>query len=112
MIDCRRSFLCVLCVFAVDFISARWIEMTAPNVPQSTNKPLHRRQFLGLAWAAASLALFGQAAVALCQFLKPATQEGAFGGKVVAGNIKEFPVGTVSSVRSMHGFVSRVSQEG
>ena len=86
--------------------------MTAANVPQSTEKPINRRQFLIVVWAAASAALFGQAAVALYQFLRPAVQEGVFGGKVAAGNVKEFRVGTVSTIRSMHGFVSRVGPEG
>jgi len=81
-------------------------------MPEANVKPVSRRQFLGIAWAVTSLALFGQAAVALFQFLKPAIQEGAFGGKVAAGNVKEFRVGTVSTIRNMHGFVSRVGQEG
>lgn len=86
--------------------------MNVANMTEANDKPVSRRQFLGLAWAAASLALFGQAAVALFQFLKPTIQEGIFGGKVTAGNIKEFPVGTVSTIRNMHGFVSRVGPEG
>ena len=86
--------------------------MSVANMPEANSRPVNRRQFLGLAWAAASLALFGQAAVALYQFLKPTIQAGTFGGKVPAGNIKEFPVGTVSTIRNMHGFVSRVGPEG
>src|SRR5712692_11210992 len=86
--------------------------MSVANMPEANSRPINRRQFLGLAWAAASLALFGQAAVALYQFLKPTIQAGTFGGKVPAGNIKKFPVGTVSTIRNMHGFVSRVGPEG
>jgi cytochrome b6-f complex iron-sulfur subunit len=71
-----------------------------------------RRQFIGLAWAAATVALFAQAGGALYQFLKPTVPAGAFGGKVSAGNVKEFAVGSVSTVREMHGFVSRVSDKG
>jgi cytochrome b6-f complex iron-sulfur subunit len=70
-----------------------------------------RRQFIAGAWAIASLALVSQAAVALYQFLKPIVQAGGFGGKVSAGNIKEFQVGTVSTVREMHGFVSRLDDK-
>ena len=52
-----------------------------------------------------------QAAVALYQFLKPVIPVGAFGGKVSAGNVNEFKVGSVSTVRSMHGFVSRLNAD-
>ncbi len=71
-----------------------------------------RRQFIAWAWAAASVALFAQAAGALYQFLKPVVQAGGFGGQVNAGNVKEFRVGSVSTVREMHGFVSRVDANG
>ncbi len=71
-----------------------------------------RRQFIGWAWVAAGVLLFAQAGVALYQFLKPIAQSGAFGSKVSVGNVKEFKVGTVSTVREMHGFVSRVDNKG
>ncbi len=71
-----------------------------------------RRQFIGWAWVAAGALLFAQAGVALYQFLKPIAQSGAFGSKVSAGNVKEFKVGSVSTVREMHGFVSRVEDKG
>jgi cytochrome b6-f complex iron-sulfur subunit len=71
-----------------------------------------RRQFIGWVWAAAMLALIGQAGAALFQFIKPIVQAGAFGGKVPAGNVREFKVGSVSTVREMHGFVSRVEGKG
>lgn len=76
------------------------------------SESLTRRQFVVGLWAAASLALIGQAAAALYQFLKPIAQAGGFGSQVSAGNIKEFKVGTVSTVREMHGFVSRIDQKG
>jgi cytochrome b6-f complex iron-sulfur subunit len=86
--------------------------MSVAKMPAANLKGVNRRQFLVLAWAAASLALLGQAVVALLQFLKPTTQAGAFGSKLSTGNIKEFPVGSVSTIRPMHGFVSRVGPEG
>jgi cytochrome b6-f complex iron-sulfur subunit len=76
------------------------------------SEPITRRQFIAGAWAIASLALIGQAAAALYQFLKPIAQSGGFGSKVNVGNVKEFQVGTVSPVREMHGFVSRVDDKG
>lgn len=77
-----------------------------------TSQPVSRRQFIGWVWAAAGVALVAQAGVALYQFLKPVVQAGAFGGKVPVGNVKEFKVGSVSTVREMHGFVSRVDNSG
>jgi cytochrome b6-f complex iron-sulfur subunit len=76
------------------------------------SQPVTRRQFIGWVWAAAMLALIAQAGAALYQFVKPIVQAGAFGGKVAAGNVKEFKVGSVSTVREMHGFVSRVEGKG
>jgi cytochrome b6-f complex iron-sulfur subunit len=71
-----------------------------------------RREFIGWAWAVASIALIGQAAGALYEFLQPFVHPGGFGSKVSAGNIKEFKLGSVSTVREMHGFVSRVEPQG
>jgi len=71
-----------------------------------------RRDFIGWVWAATSVALVAQAAAALYQFLQPLVQAGGFGSKVSAGNVKEFQVGTVSTVREMHGYVSRLDQKG
>lgn len=76
------------------------------------SEPVTRRQFIGWVWGAAVLALVVQASAALYQFIKPIVPAGAFGGKVPAGNVREFKVGSVSTVREMHGFVSRVESKG
>jgi cytochrome b6-f complex iron-sulfur subunit len=76
------------------------------------SEPITRRQFIGWVWAAAMVGLVFQAGVALYQFMKPIAQAGAFGSKVGVGNVKEFKVGSVSTVREMHGFVSRVDAKG
>jgi cytochrome b6-f complex iron-sulfur subunit len=76
------------------------------------SQPVSRRQFIGWVWAVAMVALFLQAGGALYQFLKPVVQAGGFGSKVSVGNVKEFKVGAVSTVRAMHGFVSRVDSKG
>ena len=86
--------------------------MTLAKTPQAKSGTLSRRQFIGWAWAVALAALVVQAGVALYQFLKPTVQPGAFGGKVSAGNVNEFQLGSVSTVREMHGFVSRIGPEG
>jgi cytochrome b6-f complex iron-sulfur subunit len=86
--------------------------MTLVEARPAKSDGLSRRQFIGLAWAAASAALLVQAGVALYQFLKPSIQAGAFGSKLSAGDVREFKLGTVSTVREMHGFVARIGPEG
>ncbi len=76
------------------------------------SEPISRRQFLGWAWAAVGVALFVQAGGALYQFLKPTVEPGGFGSQVSVGNVKEFKVGSVSTIRGMRGFVSRVDSKG
>jgi len=60
----------------------------------------------------ASLTRVVQAAVALRQFLKPTAQAGAFGSKLSAGNVREFQVGKISTIRAVRGYVSRLGPEG
>jgi cytochrome b6-f complex iron-sulfur subunit len=86
--------------------------MTAAKTSERKVGQISRRQFIGWAWAAAGALLFVQAGAALYQFLKPIIQSGGFGSQVNAGNVKEFKVGTISTVRAMHGFVSRLDQKG
>ena len=86
--------------------------MSLANAQPDKSNAMNRRQFIGLAWAAASGALVVQAGLALYQFLKPTQQAGAFGAKVSAGDVREFKRGTVSTIREMHGFVSRIGPEG
>jgi cytochrome b6-f complex iron-sulfur subunit len=86
--------------------------MTAAKTTEHKSELVTRRQFIGWAWAAAVALLFVQAGAALYQFLNPIIQAGGFGSQVNAGNVKEFKVGTVSTVRGMHGFVSRLDQKG
>lgn len=68
-----------------------------------------RRNFVGLAWAASLVALFGQAGTAILDYLQPRTSsEGGFGGKVIAGTPKEFKNGTVSLVQKGHFYISKL----
>lgn len=67
-----------------------------------------RRQFLGFAWAASLIGLFGQAGVALINFFRPRIEPGAFGGKVHAGQVAEFSPGTVSHVQRGRFYISRL----
>jgi cytochrome b6-f complex iron-sulfur subunit len=73
---------------------------------------LSRRQFIGTAWAISLVGLFGQAGVAMLQFLKPRLTQGGFGSKIVAGRPKEFKAGTVSLVQQGHFYISRQQDGG
>lgn len=86
--------------------------MAVSQTPKTNTPPVTRRQFLVFAAAAAGIALVAQAGGALYQFLRPTAQAGGFGSAVNAGNVREFKVGTVETVRAMHGHVSRVEKSG
>lgn len=80
------------------------------NLPQK--KGVDRRQFLGMAWAASLIGLFGQAGMGLFQFFKPRIEPGAFGGKVVAGQVDEFEPGTVSHIQTGRFYIARLPDGG
>ena len=71
-----------------------------------------RRDFIGAFWGISLLGLFGQAGVALLDYLKPQASQGGFGGKIVAGQPKEFPNGTVNHVQQGHFYISRLDDGG
>lgn len=73
---------------------------------------LTRRQFLGFAWALSLTGLIGQAGAALIRFFQPRLEEGAFGGKVTAGEAEEFAAGTVSHVQKGRFYISRLEDGG
>ncbi len=63
----------------------------------SAPKPLNRRQFIGVAWAASMAVLAFQSILTITRFLKPVST-GGFGGLVYAGKVDEFPVGSVNHI--------------
>ena len=73
-------------------------------------KGLDRRQFIGIAWAAAAVALALQGTNALVQFLTPELEAGAFGTKVKVGEVNEFEVGTVHYHREGRFFLVRLEE--
>jgi cytochrome b6-f complex iron-sulfur subunit len=73
---------------------------------------INRRQFLHLAWGLTLAGLFGQAGIALLRFFKPRIEAGAFGGKVVAGQVDEFQPGSVSHVQKGRFYISRLDDGG
>ena len=76
---------------------------------KADDKPrVSRRQFIGAFWGVSLVGLFGQAGVALLQFLQPRAIVGGFGGKVTAGQPQEFKTDTVSLVQQGHFYISRL----
>jgi len=78
---------------------------------QDENK-LPRRHFLALGWSVAIVALFGQAGTALLNFLKPRIKPGGFGSAVIAGQVEEFPPGTISHVLKGRFYISTLEDGG
>lgn len=72
----------------------------------STQSNVSRRQFLGLTWAAALVALGGETLGALFNFLKP-VNTGGFGGVVRAGTVAEFPNGSTNLVKAGRFYLKR-----
>jgi cytochrome b6-f complex iron-sulfur subunit len=79
---------------------------------QKTETNLDRREFLRAAWGFSLLGLMGQATIALVRFFKPRVVPGAFGTRVVAGQVDEFLPGTVSHVQQGRFYVSRLEDGG
>ena len=73
---------------------------------------INRRQFLGVIWAASIAALFIQAAAALLKFFQPRVQVGGFGELVVAGQVEEFPPGSIHHVRAGQFYISHLEGQG
>lgn len=78
----------------------------------SRQRPISRRQFLGLAWAASAAALFLQGLIAILNFLKPRTKPGGFSSLVTAGLVEEFPPGSVRHITSGQFFISHIEGAG
>jgi cytochrome b6-f complex iron-sulfur subunit len=79
---------------------------------QSERTNTSRRSFLGFAWGLSLFALFGQAGIALLRFFKPRSESGAFGSRVVAGQVDEFQPGTVSHIQKGRFYISRLEDGG
>jgi len=82
------------------------------NDKQQQKGGVNRRQFLGVVWAASLVGLFGQAGASLFQFFKPRIEPGAFGDKVVAGQLDEFEPGTVSHIPKGRFYIARLEDGG
>jgi cytochrome b6-f complex iron-sulfur subunit len=56
--------------------------------------------------------LIGQAGIALLRFLKPSTPRAGFGGQVLAGELEEFPPGSVSYILRGRCYIVRLEDGG
>ncbi len=77
--------------------------------PSESGKPkqsLGRRQFLGFAWVGSLAVLGAQSLVTLTRFLKPVST-GGFGGRVYAGKVDEFAVGSINRILSGRFYLVR-----
>ncbi|TEU15614.1 MAG: Rieske (2Fe-2S) protein [Anaerolineales bacterium] len=71
-------------------------------------KTISRRRFFLYAWAVSVVAVMGEAVGMLFKFIQPRVQEGAFGGKITAGKMEEFPLGSVTSIKEGRFFISHL----
>lgn len=76
------------------------------------NGYVNRRNFLQISWGVLLAGLVGQAGFGLFNFLKPKFEAGAFGSKVVARQVEEFPPATVSHVQKGRLYISRLEDGG
>lgn len=68
---------------------------------------LSRRNFLGISFFGALAVLFGEAGVALLNFLRPVPSS-TFGGLVYAGKVEEFAINSVSHIQGARCYISRL----
>lgn len=76
------------------------------------NTPLPRRDFLKVSW----MALGGLAALELSgitlAYMQPRLAEGEFGGQINAGNVEDFPAGSVTHIPNGRFYLSRLADGG
>jgi len=75
-----------------------------------SKKALSRRQFLLAAWGAAGVVASAELAGITLRFLAPRDGEGALGGKITAGKVADFPVGTATYIRQGRFFLVRLKR--
>ena len=84
------------------------MNLKKPNDEQE----IPRRRVLLWASGVSVLALAGQALGGMLQFFKPMIEPGSFGGKVNAGRLEEFPVGSITHVQKGRFYISRLEEGG
>ncbi|MFQ6015608.1 MAG: ubiquinol-cytochrome c reductase iron-sulfur subunit [Anaerolineae bacterium] len=71
-------------------------------------KTISRRRFFLYAWAVSILVLIGEAVGMLFKFIQPRVQAGTFGGKITAGKVEEFPVGSILYIKEGRFYISHL----
>ncbi len=83
-----------------------------PSKNTTESMPLTRRSFLRTALTAlGGLAIFESGAVVFA-YLQPRLAEGEFGSLITAGNVDDFPPGSVTPIPSGRFYLSRLSDGG
>jgi cytochrome b6-f complex iron-sulfur subunit len=78
---------------------------------KSTKPQISRRDFFGVAWAALTLVLGGEAAGALFRFIQP-VNTGGFGGVVNAGKVDDFLRGSITHNQAGRFYLVRMEDGG
>lgn len=75
-------------------------------------KPVSRRDALKIVWAAlGGLVALEVAGVSLA-YMQPRLAEGEFGGEITAGEVDEFPLGSVTHISNGRFYLSRLQDGG
>lgn len=79
---------------------------------QSSEQKMQRRDFLKITWAAlGGLAALEIGGLALA-YMQPRLAEGEFGSQINAGNVDDFPAGSVSHVPNGRFYLARLADGG
>ncbi len=71
-----------------------------------------RRDFLKLAWGLAGVVAFGEAGFVTYEFFSPKVNAGEFGGVFIAGNVDDFPPGSVTPFNEGRFYLVRAEDGG
>jgi cytochrome b6-f complex iron-sulfur subunit len=82
------------------------------NVNQPRKDKISRRDILKLTWVALSgLAVIEIGGLTLA-YMQPRLAEGEFGGQIIAGNVDDFPPGSVSHIPNGRFYLARQADGG
>jgi cytochrome b6-f complex iron-sulfur subunit len=74
--------------------------------------PVQRRDFLKLAWGAMAGLVTAELGLVTMAYLQPRLAEGEFGSLIVAGNVDDFPPGSVTHIVNGRFYLSRLPDGG
>ncbi len=82
------------------------------ELQQAAKEPVTRRGFLKVMWGAAGALAVAQAGGVALSFLSPRTVAGEFGGIFEAGQVADFPAGSVTPFNSGRFYLVRMADGG